>query len=386
MRIVIPDGWPFASPKIFVDGINSEHVNAPGEVCLWMTTDEEYGWRDLAGIRDRAEHWVAEQKKGFDPETVALDAHLYFEKYEPVALAVLDLGSLKAKSGGKTPDKLHLADREIMHGLWLERGSKERVVCHLYHPPKAPSPPPRTLEEFEGLLTEKQRRNLGKRKREVVESGNPHIVGIFWDGPAGRNAQLLRMEKADKTVKATAFEVAPTDERYRLARAGPDSDVLREKRAAVFGVGAIGSNATLIASECGVGMLRLVDGQWLRPADLIRHIGQLDDVGDSKVAATRRAIKGHFTNTNVETVAESSWKPTQLKQRIHDVDVVLEATGSGRFSDLVGRVAAEAGKPLVSTALYRGGAVGAVRLQAVGSTPFRSTARRVSLSIRAGGQ
>ena len=36
MRIDIPDGWPFLPPRVFVQGLASEHVTAGGWVCLWQ--------------------------------------------------------------------------------------------------------------------------------------------------------------------------------------------------------------------------------------------------------------------------------------------------------------------------------------------------------------
>ena len=35
MRIVFVDGWPFRSPKLYVDGLDEWHLSAGGEVCLW---------------------------------------------------------------------------------------------------------------------------------------------------------------------------------------------------------------------------------------------------------------------------------------------------------------------------------------------------------------
>jgi hypothetical protein len=53
-----------------------------------------------------------------------------------------------------------------------------------------------------------------------------------------------------------------------------------------------------------------------------------------------------------------------------DADVVIEATGSASFAALLAHLCRRDQKPLISAALYRGGAVGRVRRQVLGDVPF----------------
>ena len=61
---------------------------------------------------------------------------------------------------------------------------------------------------------------------------------------------------------------------------------------------------------------------------------------------------------------ESPWKPSRLRELIAGAELVIETTGLTSFALLVSYICRESGTPLVSAALYRGGAVARVRRQA----------------------
>jgi molybdopterin/thiamine biosynthesis adenylyltransferase len=140
--------------------------------------------------------------------------------------------------------------------------------------------------------------------------------------------------------------------------------------AVIFGVGSIGSNVGGRLAEAGLGRLRLVDGEILRPGNLVRHLADFG-VGASKALATEFQIDASAPWTKVERVLEQPWSPTRLTELLADADVAIDATGMATFAELLGRVALQAGVPLVSTALYRGGYIGRVRRQRPGAdTPL----------------
>ena len=67
----------------------------------------------------------------------------------------------------------------------------------------------------------------------------------------------------------------------------------------------------------------------------------------------------------METIEESSWHPDRLDVFIEGTDCVVEATGLSSFANMMSLMCADRSIALVSAALYRGGAVGRVRRQAL---------------------
>jgi hypothetical protein len=96
MVILIMDGWPFEPPKLLIPAkdIDSEHVAATGEICLWRADDASRQWITLQGFLERLDEWCTQQGSGFRPEDAMLDAHLYFTGAN-AGLAKLNIASLK---------------------------------------------------------------------------------------------------------------------------------------------------------------------------------------------------------------------------------------------------------------------------------------------------
>ncbi len=147
-------------------------------------------------------------------------------------------------------------------------------------------------------------------------------------------------------------------------RAGPDQDVLSDRRVVVFGVGAIGSHLACRLAESGVGRLVLVDSERLRPGDVVRHAADRRLVGFLKVHALNAILDQRAPWTEVESISESPWSPNGLTKIIEGSDCVVDATGLQSFASQLSLVTDEARVPLVATALYQSGAIVRVRRQA----------------------
>ena len=50
MKIVFFDGWPFQHPRLFVEGLDEQHVSARGEVCLWATGAPPEEWPTFSDL------------------------------------------------------------------------------------------------------------------------------------------------------------------------------------------------------------------------------------------------------------------------------------------------------------------------------------------------
>jgi hypothetical protein len=365
MRIVFVDGWPFRNPHLFVAGLDEWHLSARGDVCLWAPGAASGDWLTVEGFMRRIDEWAQGAKSGFAPEDFALDAHLSFGKVRAGAIATVDLGALKLDdkrggvgviSGSWSNDRvLEIASggQRLIEGRWYYVG-EVRV-------------PPRNLEGVRALLAKNQRNNFDRRFKAIENHEKLQLFLIAWDRELGREALVLLARKEGDDVVTEAIEVAPTDADVLKLRAGPDVDALAEKRVALFGLGAVGSNTALRLAEVGLGYLVLVDSARLRPGDIVRHAAGSWAVGDTKVAAVRFLALVRAPWSNVVAVEESPWEPDQIGVLLEGADLVVDATGLSSFANLLSVMCAERSLALVSAALYRGGAVARVRRQALPS-------------------
>lgn len=367
MEIGFEDGWPYRPPKLYVDGVLSEHAVRDGELCLYQPDEQSLGWLTLDGFLARIAEWVAQQAGGFRPEDDVLDAHLYF-RGKRHGLATIDLAGLEIEPGTEQKGKLHADWPHEERVLRIRRGRPPEgsgaIAGQWYYRPTPTDAPPRDLDGFRELLTRGQQNNLERRLRAVAANDAQIVLLLVWETMhANRNALALVVEPGeDGTPDAKSMELAPTDTETRKLRAGPDVDLLDDKRIAVFGVGAIGSNAACRLAEAGAGTLVLIDGDMLRPSNIVRHAVS-SGVGYHKAVATAVLIDDRAPWTEVEPELSSTWKPERLAELMRGCDAVVEATGMATFAELLARIAWDAGVPLVSAALYRGGRVARVRRQ-----------------------
>jgi molybdopterin/thiamine biosynthesis adenylyltransferase len=364
MRILLEDGWPYLPPKLFVKGITSDHAVIDGEVCLFQPGEQAMAaWDDLESFNARIRSWATASGQGFRPADALLDAHLYFRPNR-FGLALVQLASLGIDDG-------RAEARGKLHGHWDEDDKVLRLTSdpapmdgRWYFRRELPGAPPRDLAALRASLTKGQLTNFERRLKDVADSGRSAVFVLAWKEAETHNAlALVASRTAAGEVDVEAIELALTDNEILQLRAGPDVKLLADRRVVIFGCGAIGSNAAARLAEAGLGKLRLVDGERLRPGNVVRHAAS-HSVGRYKVCAARVQIALNAPWTDVEIKREEPWAAERLTKLITDADLALDATGMANFAELLGRLAHRAEIPYVSAALYRGGALGRIRRQA----------------------
>jgi len=369
MTILLRDGWPYQPPSVLVAGLRSWHANS-GSLCLWQDGDDTRGWTTLGGIHQRIRRWVKDAQSDFHEFGTALDAHLYWDERD-LAVALIDPAEIvhRARQDGQHavfhaevgPDGVWLIGRDkgrsanSLNGRWFFRDTVEH--------------PPGNLDEFtEALTSTQQRRHL--KDVDNLRPGSAWLAGLFWEIPEGTVALLVHIRRdADGHLSAAAVTPTPSSMSDLLRRAGPDAVRLSDARVVVFGVGAIGSHVTALLARAGVGGLRLVDGDRLWLAGVVRHAADPRAWRLPKPHAMQATLS-HLTWTGVEPVPEATWDASRLTELMTGADIVVEATGLTPFAEFTSRIAARAHKPFVTVALYRGGALARVRRQADGDTPI----------------
>ena len=369
MDVVIRPGWPFQSPALLVDGLNTNHSTPGGFVCLWQDGDPSGDWETVEGFFGRVDEWCENAKRGWDGDDLEGDAFLNFTR-KVSTVATFNLSELGIRSGdgaelrgrvSRDPPRVEIVPGRPnlpnqLRGLGFDVGSLN-------------TPPPRQLSEVFRCLSRKQsgrlKRALDDRRRPepFVASGGLDLILLCWERHGRPDLLVMACQGMNKDTEAIALQPGPTDESSLILRAGPDAPELRAMTATLFGAGALGGHIAVALAASGLGCLNIVDGDVLLPGNVVRHVAEHDQVGRSKVQAVHRIISGHAPWTEVAEFQESPMTPGQIRERISNTDIVVDATGNDAFAPALAMVAKEDGVPLVSGAIYRGGNVARVQRQ-----------------------
>jgi molybdopterin/thiamine biosynthesis adenylyltransferase len=380
MRIEIRDGWPFIPPYVFARGLSADHVSARGIICLWRDDDPSMQWKTLAGLNQRLEQWVELARAGtFRPGDLALDSHVGFDSRAP-DLATFELWNLVGKDPSDGDHGAMSSKQLTAYHLELVSKSADATLRGHWFYRNRIEHPPRTLAEFKAALKSAQRRVFERSTRDELERPGLDIVVLVWKRGPYHDVLPFRLKRADGLLTAEALEPAPYDRETLLVRAGSEAKDLLAKRVCVFGLGAVGSHCALQLAQSGVGRLKLIDGDRLRPGNVVRHVGDREHVGWPKTEVVRELVERSAPWTKIEVVTTSMMAPSQIRDAIQGQDLVLDATGSVPITQMVSMLAEDEGIDLVCASLFRAGRVARVRRQVVG----RDTAIHAIISDRLG--
>ena len=371
MDIVIRPGWPFQSPALLVDGLNTNHSTLDGFVCMWQDGDSSREWTTVPGFFSRIEEWCENAKNGWEGDDLGYDAFLNFRR-KLALVATFNLPELNMHEGSwgdvhgivngdppridVKPGRANLPNQ--LRGLWFRAGILD-------------TPPPRRLSEVFRCLSRSQRkgleRELGRRRRpeQCVASGGVDLILFCWEHRSRPDLLVMACDGMNDQVDAVALQPGPIDEDSLILRAGPDASMLRTCRATLFGAGALGGYAGVALAESGLGSLDIVDGDVILPGNVVRHVAGRDQEGRPKVQAVRYVIEKHAPWTAVAEFPESPVTPSKIRERIANADMVIDTTGNEAFTGALAVVAQDIGVPLVFGALYRGGSIARVQRQAL---------------------
>ena len=369
MDIVIRPGWPFQSPALFVDGLDTNHLTLDGFVCMWRDGDPSLEWTTVAGFFSRIEKWCENAEHGWEDDDLGYDAFLNFKKKLP-NVATFNLLELNVRigqwgecHGAVNGNPLRV---DIVPG---RANSANQLRCLWFHAGELDTPPPRQFSEVFRCLSRNHRKGLeralqGRRRPEpFLVSGGVDLILFCWERHGRPDMLVMACEGTNDNMEAIALQPAPTDELSLILRAGPDAAALQTVRATLFGAGALGGYVGTTLSESGIGHLDIVDGDVLLPGNVVRHVAGHDHVGKAKVQAVHQMIVNHAPWTEVGEFPESPMTPGRIRELISNADIVVNTTGNDAFTDALAMVAEEMGKPLVSGALYRGGNIARVQRQ-----------------------
>lgn len=374
MELDFRDGWPYKYAHVTVGGIASEHIGHE-IICLWAEDDPaQRRGITLAGLWERLDGWATAASTGFAAEDQALDAYMGFEA-ERLGFAELDLpaflvnasnGHIAEAHGQVEGSALLIASDQDQHhpltGQVYLRTGLDR--------------PPRTMQELRASLTHRQRASLDRllAQRNDVDateaSGGLDFLVFCWPRHSTHDALVISFAGAGADVRPLMRPPSPTDVDSRLRRAGPDAQGLSTARVLIAGIGAIGGYVATTLAASGVGRLSLHDSDDLKTVNLVRYAGDGYGAGWSKCALARSRINNIAPWCAVDIDVDLPLDPHQLADAIRGVDLVVDTTGIAYVTAALAHVCGAQGVPILSAALYHGGALLRVRRQAAGDIPL----------------
>ena len=138
----------------------------------------------------------------------------------------------------------------------------------------------------------------------------------------------------------------------------PEIDVsgqekINSSHVAIIGLGGLGCPVAMYLAASGVGQLTLVDDDLVELSNLQRQIAHTEvSIGDAKVDAALRAIRGLNSQTKVTTVKEHV-DAIVLEEVLTDVEVIVDATDNFEVRFAINEVSQKFNLPLISGAAIR---------------------------------
>lgn len=390
MTIHIRPSWPYLPPLIHVPGIAAWHADQE-RLCIWQAEDNSQRWVTIQGLYDRIGEWAADAQDGFAAVENARNPEIYWQEDCAKVIGLVDLEQLLGRERNDgAQGEFHFAEAVSADGRQspavvfdLDPGAfrsttalPTSVPTHLqvrgrwFYRSSVPHPP-RTFEELKGCLTENQRQRLEKdfQYRRTL------MFGLLWHNQAGLVGTMLLaiIEGSERIYRLVILR--PKGRDALLLRAGPDARTLQQKRVAILGVGAIGSHVAEQLARAGLGSLRLIDHDLLWPANLIRHAAPPGTPAATLKTVALQEHLGQYQWIKIDippqTLDGCVWTLSGLRDVLQGADLTVDATGHAGLAELVARVGRSMGRPFLSVALFRGGAVARVRRQAhEDDTPF----------------
>jgi hypothetical protein len=354
------DRFPFAPPSVRVIDPGTDlkltfHIERPsrsgssGNLCLWDSNSypvDDAPWRDPQVFLDRVRGWLEQTAAGWPGDNVC-DLERYLNT-DTTTLVLYDADVLTNVAGvvktaaGPSPSTILVTDRRRNAVIAPRRRGrlhpKDRALAWVDDLGEIDAP----LAEWSDIAAK-----LGANAHEVTRLVKIGAVGLLLlrytrSGNPGTLAVTAKPGVPVPTV--AACESADTSPTTRAMRAGDLATDLADVRIAVIGVGAVGSFAADLLYRSGVRCLTLIDFERLRPGNVVRHLGTVDDVGEYKVNVTKKCLaKIGFPTDKIVTKVDAVTRFTDAIDLVKMHDVVLDATANARASSLLSAAADIAG-------------------------------------------
>jgi len=213
--------------------------------------------------------------------------------------------------------------------------------------------------------------------KRALDGGQPEILGIVFpeEGEQGKHhdAWLFLVRTADGWHLARSCRAGQRD----IGSRAPELAPLHDKRVTAIGLGSVGAPSTIELARSGVGLLKLVDYDFVEAGTSSRWPLGLSTVGRPKVDALGDFIAQNYPYTQVEKfhgmigLGQRVPAPYYCDSRdldgLLETDLVLDATAEFGIQHLLSDFAAERGIPYICASTTPGAWGGLVFRQLPGA-------------------
>jgi len=365
--VALPQQFPFKPPRVVpVDGDAvpwSWHRELGGALCLVADDDhQDLWWAEASVFLNHVTAWFEHSDAGWVNDRPDLDLDRYFLPAEDERLYLYgDLGEyrntfVRFVPGANNVMTLKGRGTRPTNQLKSHRGDVFGYIADL----SDLDSPPRNWNDIvartdPAVALERRFRERKIRVLVLVYNRGVHegaIVLEVWPSTRG-TLEVRRLRSGADTTAA------------RVARSGRQSVELGSHRAAVVGVGALGSFIADMLVRAGIGHLTLVDDDVVMPGNLVRHLVGPEAVGLAKPVAVKNHLVGvhGLDPSRIDAHSQVVTTSDAAIALVRDHDLVVNATADFAVTALFHTVAKALDKSFLSVAMQNSG--GTFRLDVV---------------------
>lgn len=377
IEVRFDERFPFAPPVVRVvdpDGALelTFHLERPdpeavrgvsGNLCLWESDVpvEHAPWLSPSGLLARVAGWLEQTDAGW-PGDEACDLERYLPQSDDVMvlyrsdqLTGLDRTPVQVEPG---PNGTVSVTGRAAH-LWPKKGTRRRrrdTANAWLEDVGELSRPLSSWAEVREVL-----HNPGDVRLAVFGGAIRYLLLRYRRGCAA-SVLVLRVKRAGDDIVVEACAAADEAPAALQLRAGAQAAALADLSVAVIGCGAVGSFAAEVLYRSGVREIGLYDYDQLRPGNVVRHLGTLEDVGRLKADVVRDRVEAVGGDLSGVHARFCQLRTLELARRlVSGYDIVLDATANARAGSLLAVAAQEAPAPdgavVISVCVQRQGEV-----------------------------
>lgn len=383
VAVELGERWPFTPPSVTPetpdpDEQRSWHREVDDGLCLY-TEDDRNGlpWLDPDGFLEQVKTWFERDAAGWPNDAPDLDLDRYFARADRTVTVLYDtLDPLIGRFIRLRPCRNHTLV-VIGPGTAPRKGSRRQVFGYCADI-GTPERPPRDWPQLADLLPD-----AADSLERAINQGRVSLLLLRYDREGHEGVIALEATPLEKGgIRLSSQPSASVSAAVARLRAGPASDVLAGRSAAVVGCGAIGSFVADNLVRAGVGRLTLLDDDVLRPGNLVRHLAGSEHVGLTKANAVRQALTDARWSACL-TVRDGSLRTVaDATEILAGHDLVIDATADGSASALLRYVAQDRGTHVLSVCVQNDGTTLRVDIAPPldGAQPLPPSPRRPALT------
>jgi len=333
----------------------SWHRELDGGLCL-VADDDRHGlwWCEAPELLEHVTAWFASADGGWADDRPDLDLDRYFFKSGDTRLYLFpDLGIYDGSfvrfrpgpNGGFVLKSRMEKPARLTKNFKFDRFGYVATLHHLDVPPRCWDDVARMTEA---------RIDLGR----AIRDRRIDLLVLRYERFGQQGAILLDARvDAEGGIEMCRLSSSSAGPAPILIRSGPYAPQLADKRVAVVGLGAVGSHVADLLVRAGMHRLTLLDGDVLKPGNVVRHLLGAAAVGlrKAEAVANELALRHGIARDELNVRGDLVLADQTAYELLASHDLVINATAEYPVTALLHAAARADGRHLVSVALQNDG-------------------------------